>query len=417
LRAGKAVAIALASAMVVAASGGVSAHRSDEYLQAARVDLVRDAVLIELDLTPGIAVAEPIIAMIDRDGDGAFSREEQHRYAGQVASALELNVDDRPLTLRVLSSTFAGLRELRRGEGTIELQLRAAHDGLSIGNHRVVFRNAHLGDRSVYLANALIPADGRVSVSRQQRDAIQRELTIDYAVGIGPAAVKAGWMFVGLMLAAVLSVRARRLGAGVVAAAALFTSVVGQDRTTQLDKTVQAVLDQRRGTWHDLNVPESDGRVLHDLIVKRKFTRGLEIGTSTGHSGLWIGWALAKNGGKLTTVEIDPGRHRTAVANFKEAGLAPYIDARLGDAHQIVPALAGPFDFVFSDADKEWYKNYFVAVWPKVVSGGCFTAHNVSGRGIGGGIREFLAHLETLPDGTTRIDTSSGAGISITCKR
>ena len=82
--------------------------------------------------------------------------------------------------------------------------------------------------------------------------------------------------------------------------------------------------------------------------------------------------ALAKTDGRLTTVEIDPGRHQTARANFKEAGLAPFIDARLGDAHEIVPALSGPFDFVFSDADKEWYKDYLVAVWPKLVPKGCF---------------------------------------------
>jgi caffeoyl-CoA O-methyltransferase len=189
-----------------------------------------------------------------------------------------------------------------------------------------------------------------------------------------------------------------------------------QDRPADLDKTVEAFLERHRGTWHDLNVPESDGRVLHDLIVKHRFTRALEIGTSTGHSGIWIGWALSKTGGKLITVEIDPDRHRTAVANFKEASLAPYIEARLGDAHAIVPALPGPFDFVFSDADKDWYTNYLVAVWPKVVKGGCFTAHNVSGRGMGG-IREFVSHLDTLPDAITTFDRSSSAGISISCKR
>src|SRR3990170_5513808 len=173
-------------------------------------------------------------------------------------------------------------------------------------------------------------------------------------------------------------------------AATVMTLATGQERSTQLDATVQAFLDRHRGTWHDLNVPESDGRLLHDLIVKHKFTRALEIGTSTGHSGVWIAWALSKTGGRLTTIEIDAERHRTALANFKEAGLASYIDARLGDAHQIVPALEGPFDFVFSDADKDWYKNYFVAVWPRVTPGGCFTAHNVSGSFVGAGIREFL---------------------------
>ena len=198
-----------------------------------------------------------------------------------------------------------------------------------------------------------------------------------------------------------------------------------QQPGAELDKEVRSFLERHRGTWRDLNVPESDGRVLHDLVLKHKYTRALEIGTSTGHSGVWIAWALAKTGGRLITVEIDPQRHRTALANFKEAGLAGYIDSRLGNAHDIVPALPGPFDFVFSDADKDWYKNYFVAVWPKVVLGGCFTAHNVSRiarllswiPGMGGGIGDFLGHLNTLTDGETTIDTSSGQGISITCKR
>ena len=196
----------------------------------------------------------------------------------------------------------------------------------------------------------------------------------------------------------------------------IFGTAAVQDRFAELDKTVQSFLERRRGTWRDLNVPDGDGRVLHNLILKHKYTRALEIGTSTGHSGLWIAWALAKTGGKLTTVEIDPQRHQTALANFKEAGLASYIDARLGDAHDIVPALVGPFDFVFSDADKDWYKNYLVAVWPKLVPGGCFTAHNVTGRA-GGGISEFLAHLKTLRDAETTIDTTSREGISISYKR
>jgi caffeoyl-CoA O-methyltransferase len=204
-----------------------------------------------------------------------------------------------------------------------------------------------------------------------------------------------------------------------------FIAAQAPDRAAELDKRVQAFLERHRGTWRDLNVPEADGRVLHNLILKHKYTRALEIGTSTGHSGVWIAWALAKTGGKLITLEIDPQRHQTALANFKEAGLTDYIDARLGDAHEIVPALPGPFDFVFSDADKDWYKNYLVAAWPKLLPGGCFTAHNVRmaswvsmvSVSAAGGIGEFLAHLKTLPDGETTIDTSSSAGISITYKR
>ncbi len=83
--------------------------------------------------------------------------------------------------------------------------------------------------------------------------------------------------------------------------------------------------------------------------------------------------------------------------------------------HELVKTLPGPFDFVFSDADKEWYTNYFTAVWPKMAPGGCFTAHNV-GSARQRGIREFLEHLKTVRDGTTTIDRTSTAGISITCK-
>jgi len=190
---------------------------------------------------------------------------------------------------------------------------------------------------------------------------------------------------------------------------------MAQTSVSELDRRVQVFLDKRRGTWRDLNVPEADGRLLHNMILEHRFTRALEIGTSTGHSGIWIAWALSKTGGKLLTIEIDPARHREALANFKEAGLSTYVDARLGDAHQLVPALPGPFDFVFSDADKEWYTNYFAAVWPKVSSSGCFTAHNVASARQRG-IREFLAHLKTIRNGTTTIDRSSSAGISITCK-
>lgn len=181
-----------------------------------------------------------------------------------------------------------------------------------------------------------------------------------------------------------------------------------------LDRRVQAFLDSRKGTWRDLNVPEVDGRSLHDLIVSNDFKRAVEIGTSTGHSGIWIAWALSKTGGKLTTVEIDPRRHRIAVENFKQAGLSDYVDARLADAHELVPKLPGPIDFVFSDADKDWYKNYFIALWPKVSPGGCFTAHNVSTRSPA--MREFLDHLAGLTDATTTIDTRSRAGLSVTCK-
>jgi len=195
-------------------------------------------------------------------------------------------------------------------------------------------------------------------------------------------------------------------------AIAAVSEVVADDT---LDQRVRAFLEKNRGQWHDLNVPREDGQILHDIVLKHGFRRALEIGTSTGHSGVWIAWALSTTGGKLTTIEIDPGRHATAKRNFEGAGVASLVDARLADAHELVKELPGPFDFVFSDADKGWYLQYFKDLDPKLEVGGCFTAHNVLRSG-GGGAQEFLDYVKKLPNYRTAVETGSGEGISVSCK-
>ena len=182
-----------------------------------------------------------------------------------------------------------------------------------------------------------------------------------------------------------------------------------------LDEKVRKFLDSRNGTWHDWNIPYSDGKILYDLVLKNNYKKAVEVGTSTGHSAIWMAWALSKTGGKLITIEIDEDRYKRALANFKEAGLSEYIDARLADAHDLVEKLQGPFDFVFVDADKEWSKNYFIALAPKLEVGGCFTAHNARNTGMRG-IKEFLDYVKGLANFKTIIDTTSSSGISISYK-
>jgi predicted O-methyltransferase YrrM len=183
---------------------------------------------------------------------------------------------------------------------------------------------------------------------------------------------------------------------------------------TALDRKVRSFLESHRGSWRAMNVPWQDGELLHDLVLKHRYTRALEIGTSTGHSAIWIAWALSKTGGKLVTIEIDPGRHAQALKNFAEAGVAAFVDARLADAHQLVKELPGPFDFVFSDADKEWYLQYFKDVEPRLAVGGCFTAHNIAWRA--GGPGAFLEYVQSLPNYETTVEGSS-EGVSVSFKR
>jgi len=142
----------------------------------------------------------------------------------------------------------------------------------------------------------------------------------------------------------------------------------------------------------------------------------LEVGTSTGHSGIWIAWALSKTGGKLITIEIDRRRYEQAVANFEAAGLSEYIDARLADAHELVPELDGPFDFVFMDADKDWYTRYFRTIEPKLEVGGCFAAHNISSSRRGW-VGEFMEALEGTPNLETEVRGSRRSGMSVSYKR
>lgn len=178
---------------------------------------------------------------------------------------------------------------------------------------------------------------------------------------------------------------------------------------SELDKQVSAFLNSRSRIWRNANVPYSDGKLLHDIIVENNYKNVVEIGTSTGHSAIWIAWALSKTGGKMVTIEIDQRVYNQALENFKEAGVSQYIDARLADAHDLVPELQGPIDFVFCDADKEWYTNYFKSLDPKIRVGGCFAAHNTNQRGV----TDFIRYVNTLPNYDTTIDrTGGGMGIS-----
>jgi predicted O-methyltransferase YrrM len=202
----------------------------------------------------------------------------------------------------------------------------------------------------------------------------------------------------------------------------VFSCPAATGSNQSLDEKVRNFLDRHRYSWRDMNVPEADGRILYALVTKNDYMRALEIGTSTGHSAIWIAWALSKTGGRLITIEIDEGRHREALANFKEAGLSEYIDARLADAHRLVEELEGPFDFVFIDADKDWYVNYARAVIPKLEAGGCLAAHNVHQPRSGGRRwrmtgEDYYEFMVNQVEFDTSIHPDSWAGLAISFKK
>ena len=129
---------------------------------------------------------------------------------GLVPRALTLEVDGTPVRPQLGATSFPDLEAMRRGEGTIRLQSAATLPRLSAGPHQLLFRNGHHPDRSVYLANALVPESDEVAVTAQRRDADQTELTIDYVLRAAPARSTAAWLLGSIAAAMVVVLWIRR---------------------------------------------------------------------------------------------------------------------------------------------------------------------------------------------------------------
>jgi hypothetical protein len=196
LRAGKSAGFALA--VVIAAGSGISAHRLDECLQAARIAIEPDHIAIDVDVTPGIAVAEDIIGDVDRNGDGVLSAGEQAAYARLVLASLDVSVNGREMDLVPGATAFPDVEALRRGEATIRVRSTVPLSPQASGAHQVRFRNHYRREMSVYLANALVSESARIAITGQRREAQQRELIIAYDVRDPVAGAPAWWLLTGI---------------------------------------------------------------------------------------------------------------------------------------------------------------------------------------------------------------------------
>jgi predicted O-methyltransferase YrrM len=158
------------------------------------------------------------------------------------------------------------------------------------------------------------------------------------------------------------------------------------------------------------NVPAADGRLLRILTESLNAKNVVEVGTSTGISGLWFCLALEKTGGKLTTFELDKSRAALARKHFKQAGMEHQVTLVEGDAHQNITKLRDPIDVVFLDAEKEGYVDYLNKLLPLVRSGGLILAHNTNM------IADYMKVVTSSPDLETVVYTTGG-GMAVTLKK
>lgn len=198
-----------------------------------------------------------------------------------------------------------------------------------------------------------------------------------------------------------------------VAGAALASLEGAAAGRTDGEKRILSVLDEMRAAGKTyLSVPPEDGRALRLLTEAAGAKTVVEIGTSTGYSGLWFCLALQGTGGRLITFEIDAGRAAAARKNFQQAGVDALVTVVEGDAHEKVVTLKGPLDVVFLDADKEGYVDYLRKLLPLVRPGGLLMAHNVGMAGV----TEYLKEVTANPELETII-YREGAGLAVTLKK
>lgn len=180
---------------------------------------------------------------------------------------------------------------------------------------------------------------------------------------------------------------------------------------TEAEKKILAVLDsivKSHQTY--LSVPVVDGKALRVLTEAAGAKNVVEIGTSTGYSGLWFCLALEGTGGRLTTFEFDHGRATTAHDHFRKAGVENLVTQIEGDAHEKVKQLKQPIDVAFIDADKEGYVDYLHKLLPLVRPGGLILAHNV----------EMVPDYVKAVTGDAGLETvfyMEGGGLAVTVKK
>jgi hypothetical protein len=195
-------------AILVALTAESSAHRLDEYLQAARLSLTPEQISLEIDLTPGASLAADVVALLDRDDDGAISTHEAGAYGQRVLDDTVMEIDGHRVVMTLTRVEMPTIGEMHDGLGTIRLEAVGRPRGSPRGRRVVYFRNNHQPGWSVYLVNALVPVDRPAAAVRQDRDPRQREVRVTYDAG-SARPVQIAWMGIGAAALLTLVVRRR----------------------------------------------------------------------------------------------------------------------------------------------------------------------------------------------------------------
>jgi caffeoyl-CoA O-methyltransferase len=202
-----------------------------------------------------------------------------------------------------------------------------------------------------------------------------------------------------------------------------------EEHTTPPESLLAALANETRETLHSPQMLTGtvEGRFLELLVYASGARRVLELGTYSGYSALSMAGSLA-DGGRIDTCEVDERHAEVARRYIEQSAYADRIHVHLGPALETISRLEGRFDFVFIDADKPNYVNYYEAALPRLSERGFIAADNTlwSGRVLDDAdvdegtraIKDFNDHVRSDPrvvsvmltvrDGVTLIRPTGG---------
>jgi predicted O-methyltransferase YrrM len=160
-----------------------------------------------------------------------------------------------------------------------------------------------------------------------------------------------------------------------------------------------------------------DARFLRILVASTGAKRGIEVGCCHAFGAMNMGIAFERNGGRLTSIEVDPERATICRANLAKLGLEKTVTVIEGDALKILPTLKGELDFVFLDAVKQDYLRYFKALRPRLKVGALVVADNVIKHAEA--MKNFLDFMQSSPAWDTvilRASMDKGDGMAVSCR-
>ena len=161
--------------------------------------------------------------------------------------------------------------------------------------------------------------------------------------------------------------------------------------------------------------PEA-GWFLHSLVIARRPSVVLELGTSYGYSTLFLADAAAQVGARLITMELADYKQQYARDRIAEAGLTPAVDFRLGDAVEMIGDLDGPIDVVLLDIWKDLYVPCLEAFYGRLSEEGIIAADNmIEPEMARPDVREYRAAVRSKPDLHTTL-LPIGSGIELSCR-